>query len=99
MERGTNFEQHVELDVESDVVTVHVPAHNDVDETYFITDTRRVRFGSAVSTMTGGSGSGALSRVNGAELRCGVGWDACRKLFSVLFENCSAECNLAAQAE
>ena len=43
LEKKTEFQQEVTLDEEEHIVTVHVPAHNDVDETYFITDTAKVR--------------------------------------------------------
>ena len=36
------FDQEVELDESENLVTVHVPGHNNVDETYFITDTKMV---------------------------------------------------------
>ena len=41
-EKGANFEQEVDLDEEEHVVTVHVPAHNDLDDTYFMTDFEKV---------------------------------------------------------
>ena len=42
LEKKTEFQQEVTLDEEEHIVAVHVPAHNDVDETYFITDTTKV---------------------------------------------------------
>ena len=41
-EKGTKFEQEVDLDEEEHVVAVHVPAHNGLDDTYFITDFEKV---------------------------------------------------------
>ena len=41
-EKGANFEQEVDLDEEEHVVAVHVPAHNGLDDTYFITDFEKV---------------------------------------------------------
>ena len=43
-EKGTKFEQEVDLDEEEHVVAVHVPAHNGLDDTYFITDFEKVGF-------------------------------------------------------
>ena len=43
LEKGTEYQQEVDLDEDDDIVTVHVPAHNDIDETYFITDIEKVR--------------------------------------------------------
>ena len=41
-EKGTKFDQEVDLNEEENVVAVHVPAHNGLDDTYFITDFEKV---------------------------------------------------------
>ena len=42
LEKGVEYQQDVDLDEEDHLITVHVPAHSDVEETYFITDTIKV---------------------------------------------------------
>ena len=42
MENGVEYRQGVDLDDEGNTVTVHVPGHRGVDETYFITDKKKV---------------------------------------------------------
>ena len=44
LEGDTEFKEEVDLDEMENIVTVHVPAHNDVDETFFITDKTKVNY-------------------------------------------------------
>ena len=42
LEKGIEYKQDIDLDDEGNTVTVHVPGHRDIDETYFITDSKKV---------------------------------------------------------